>query len=198
MYKKCLITLALAGALSACQTTSDLQDIKSADCFFPDAPASVAPQWVCGITSKGLEISATGYAKKNLAGLSVMNDISRNDARINLGRQFEVNVKSLIKQALVAKTTTENEGGSENVEEYFEKVVKSISSTTLTNSRIVSTIASPEGALYTLVGMDKATFDANVSKVVDKAEARDAQLWNKFNDEKTTEQLSKVLSALEK
>jgi len=198
MYKKCLITLALAGSLSACQTTSDVQDLKSADCFFPDAPGNEAPQWVCGITPEGLEISATGYAKKNLAGLSVMNDISRNDARVNLGRQFEVNVKSLIKQVVVAKTTTESEGVSENVEEYFEKVAKSISSTTLTNSRIASTITSPAGALYTLVGMDKATFDANFSKVVAKAEAKDAQLWNKFNDKKTTEELSKVLSALEK
>lgn len=198
MYKKCLIALALAGSLSACQTTSDVQDLKSADCFYPDAPGSEAPKWICGITPEGLEISATGYAKKNVAGLSVMNDISRNDARVNLGRQFEVNVKSLIKTAMVAETITESDTASENVEEYFEKVAKSISSTTLTNSRIVSTRTSPAGALYTLVGMDKATFDANFDKVVAKAEAKDAELWNKFNDKKTTEELSKVLSALEK
>ena len=46
--------------------------------------------------------------------------------------------------------------------------------------------------------MDKATFDANFSKVVAKAEAKDAELWNKFNDKKTTEELGKVLSALKK
>jgi len=198
MYKKCLIALTLVGSLAACQTTSNVQELKSASCSFPDAPEAEAPQWVCGITPDGIEISATGYAKKNIAGLSVMNDLSKNDARVQLGRQFEVNVKSLVKTVVTANTDTGNEGVSENVKEYFEKIAKSISSTTLTNSRILASQTSPAGGLYTLVGMDKATFDANFSKVVAKAEAKDAELWNKFNDKKTTEELGKVLSALKK
>ncbi|WP_372882265.1 hypothetical protein [Psychromonas sp.] len=200
MYKKCLIAFTLIGSLAACQTTSNVQEIKSAACFFPDAPEKEAPKWICGITPDGVEISATGYSKKNIAGLSVMNNIARNDARVNLGRQFEVNVKSLVKSAMVANTVSESEteGASENVNEYFETVTKSISSTTLTNSRILSTATSPAGGLYTLVGMDKATFDANFNKVIEKAEAKDAELWNKFNDKKTTEELAKVLAALGK
>lgn len=200
MYKKCLIAFMLAGSLAACQTTSDVQSLKSAVCFFPDAPGKKAPKWVCGITPDGVEISATGYAQKNIAGLSVMNNIATNNARINLGRQFEVNVKSLVKSAVVAKADSDSESGkvSENVNEYFEKVTKSISTTTLSNSRILSTAASPAGGLYTLVGMDKATFDTNFSKVVEKAEAKNTELWNKFNDKKTTEELTKVLSALGK
>ena len=198
MYKKYLVALTLVGSLTGCQTTSSVQDLKSAACFFPDFPEAEAPQWVCGITPEGVEISATGYAKKNIAGLSVMNDISRNDARVNLGRQFEANVKSLIKTAVTTTSETESEGVSENVTEYFEKTAKSIASTTLSNSRILTTKVSPAGGLYTLVGMDKATFDANFSKVVAKAEAKDAELWNKFNDKKTTEELGKVLAALKK
>lgn len=198
MYKKSLIALTLVGSLTACQTTSTVQDINSTACFFPDATEQEAPQWVCGITPEGLELSATGYAKKNVAGLSVMNDISRNDARVNLGQQFEVNVKSLVKTLVVATTDSENEAVSENVKEYFEKVTKSISSTVLTNSRVITTTMSPAGGLYTLVGMDKSTFDANFSKVVKKAEAKDAELWNKFNDKKTTEELAKIVSVLEK
>lgn len=198
MYKKCLIALTLVGSLAACQSTSNVQDLKSAACYFPDAPESEAPQWVCGITPEGIEISATGYAKKNIAGLSVMNDISRNDARVNLGRQFDVNVKSLVKTVVTANTESGNEAVSENVKEYFEKVTKSISSTTLSNSRIITSKTSPAGGLYTLVGMDKATFDENFSKVVAKAAAKDAQLWNKFNDKKTAEELANILMVLEK
>ena len=108
------------GSLAGCQTTLNVQDLKSADCFFPDTPEIEAPQWVCGITPEGVEISATGYAKKNIAGFSIMNDMSRNDARINLGRQFEVNVKSLVKTVVTANTESGDEAVSENVKEYFE------------------------------------------------------------------------------
>ena len=117
-----------------------------------------------------------------------MNDISINDARVNLGRQFEVNVQSILKTASTSSTNTTTEGVSENVDEYFENVTKTISSTTLNNSRIITKRTSPAGGLYTLVGMDKATFDMNFSKVIQKAEAKDAELWSKFNDKKTADE----------
>jgi len=197
MFKKTALTFSLITILSGCQSTSTEQDELSLACFYPDAPTEKAPQWVCGVTPQELEISATGYAKKNVAGASIMNDVSLNDARVSLGRQFEINVQSIIKSASTSSTNTTTLGVSENVDEYFENVTKSISSTTLNNSRVITKRTSPAGGLYTLVGMDKATFDLNFRKVIQKAEAKDAELWSKFNDKKTSDELSNVLSKLQ-
>lgn len=196
MFKKTALAFSLLTVLSGCQNTSSVNDVQSLACFYPDAPSEEAPQWICGVTPTGLEISATGYAKKNIAGASIMNDISVNDARVNLGRQFEVNVQSILKTVATSSTNTSTEGVSENVNEYFENITKSISSTTLNNSRILTKRTSPAGGLYTLVGMDKATFDLNFAKVIQKAEAKDAELWAKFSDKKTAEELANVLSKL--
>ena len=196
MFKKTALAFSLLTVLSGCQNTSSVNDVQSLACFYPDAPSEEAPQWICGVTPTGLEISATGYAKKNIAGASIMNDISINDARVNLGRQFEVNVQSILKTVATSSTNTSTEGVSENVNEYFENITKSISSTTLNNSRILTKRTSPAGGLYTLVGMDKATFDLNFAKVIQKAEAKDAELWAKFSDKKTAEELANVLSKL--
>lgn len=198
MFKKSLVTLTLVSAITGCQTTSNVKDIQSMACFFPDAPENEAPQWVCGITPEGLAISSTGYAKKNVAGLSVMNDISTSDARVNLGRQFEVSVQSIIKTAVTSDTSTTDQETSENVKEYFEKVTKNVSSTTLSNSRIIARKASPKGAVYTLVGMDQAAFDLNYNKIIQKASEKENELWLKFNNKKTSEALANVLSKLQK
>lgn len=201
MFKKSLVVLALLGTLVGCQTTApkgSVTEINSMACFYPDAPDTQAPKWVCGVTPEGLAISATGYAKKNAAGLSVMSDISLSDARVNLARQFEVKVQSIIKTATTAESTTSDISASDNVREYFEKITKSISSVTLKNSKIMTKKTSPAKGLYTLVGMDKATFDLNFNKIVQKASDKDGDLWAKFNDKKTADALSKVLAKLDK
>jgi hypothetical protein len=220
MFKKTLIAISLLTVLGGCQSTpaEPKNEIDEMVCYYPDAPQKIAPKWVCGITPSSLEISATGYAKKNVAGLSVMNDIALTDARVNLGTQFQVSVQSIVKTALTSETKTTSAQGSagtedksleektsvgaeqqqvnENVTEYFEKITKNISSTVLTNSRVIVKKSSPSGGLYTLVGMDKVTYDANFNKIVQKASSKDAELWGKFNDKKTSDQLEKVLSRL--
>lgn len=199
MLKKTILTLSLVSILAGCQSTpSSLEDVQSMQCFYPDAPTEQAPKWVCGITPTGLAISATGYAKKNIAGAGVMSDMSTNDARVNLGRQFETSVQSIIKTVVASSTASTTDAVSENVKEYFEKVTKSISSSTLNNSRVINKRTSPAGGLYTLVGMDQATYDMNFGKVVAKAEAKDAELWAKFNDTKTAAALSAIVANLNK
>lgn len=198
MFRKTLATLTLLGAISGCQTTSNIQDLQSMDCYFPDAPETQAPQWVCGITPTGLAISSTGFAEKNLAGMSVMNTMSTNDARVNLGRTFDTLVQSSIKNAVTTDTTIKDQETATNVEKYFENVTKSVSSATLNNSRIMARKTSPKGALYTLVGMDQATYDLNFNKIVLKASEKDNGLWHKFNNKKTSEALTSVLSKLQK
>jgi hypothetical protein len=223
MFKKTLISLSLIAALSACQSTpseettqkTDLNDF-STPCMYPDEPTVEAPRrWICGEIPASLEISATGYAKKSIAGMSVMAPKSEADARTKLGQAFESQVSSVVKNAVtssLASSKVEAEGGSpisdetsavesktnEQVTEYFEQVTKSLSSVTLKNARVLSKHTSPAGGLYTLIGMDQATYDMNMNKIIKKAEAKDAELWSKFNNKKTAEALAKTLAQLKK
>ena len=224
MLKKTIIAATLMATLAACQSTAPTSEPKNEiddmACYFPDAPSEVAPKWICGITPSTLEISATGYAKKSVAGLTVMRDKSLADARVNLGTQFEVSVKSLVKTAITSETKTSSGTGSsatenktttettavgasqeqvtDEVTEYFEKITKNISSTTLTNSRVIATKTSPGGGLFTLVGMDKSTYDDNLNKIVNKAGDKNSDLWGKFSNKKSEDQLTKVLENLKK
>ena len=57
-----------------------------ADCTYPDAPDQVAPGWICDEPVAGVELSATGYAKKSAAGHSFMKQMAMADARMQLAQ----------------------------------------------------------------------------------------------------------------
>ncbi|MEZ9199888.1 LPP20 family lipoprotein [Shewanella sp. 10N.286.54.B9] len=196
--KKVLITAAVLAMLGGCSSNDTVQNVQQVDCFYPDAPTVSAPRWVCDVMPEGIEMGAVGYAKKSVAGLSIMRDVATNDARARLAQQFESNVNTLFKQATKANVISTTESVSEEVNEYFESVTKNVTSRTLSNSRVVVTQRSPGGGLYTLVGMDKATYDDNLAKVVAAAGKKDPELWNKFNNKKAAEELDAVLSTLQK
>jgi len=197
MSKK-LVTAVALGLLAGCASNDTVQNVQQIDCFYPDAPTVAAPRWVCDVMPEGIEMGAVGYAKKSVAGLSIMRDVATNDARARLAQQFESNVNTLFKQATTANINSTTENVSEQVSEYFESVTKNVTSRTLSNSRVIVTQRSPGGGLYTLVGMDKATYDANLAQVISAAGNKDPQLWNKFNNKKAAEELNAVLSSLQK
>jgi NADPH-dependent curcumin reductase CurA len=87
---------------------------------------------------------------------------------------------------------------AKDVENYFENVTKSISNATLNNSRVMARRSAPNGEVYTLVGMDQATYDLNFNKIVEKASEKDNGLWKEFKNKKTSEALDNVLSKLQK
>ncbi|RTR36917.1 hypothetical protein EKG38_21700 [Shewanella canadensis] len=196
--KKILITTCFIGMLAGCQSNDTVQNVQQLDCFYPDAVTVSAPRWICDVMPEGIEMGAVGYSKKSVAGLNIMRDIATNDARARLAQQFESNVNTLFKQATQANIVSTTEEVSEEVTEYFETVTKNVTSRTLSNSRVIVTQRSPGGGLYTLVGMDKATYDANLAAVVTAAGQKDPQLWNKFNNKKAAEDLEAVLSSLQK
>lgn len=196
--KKVLITTAVLGMLAGCQSSDTVKAVQQIDCFYPDSPASAAPRWVCDVMPEGIEMGAVGYAKKSVAGLSIMRDVATNDARSRLAQQFESNVNTIFKQATQANIVSTTESASEEVNEYFESVTKNMTSRTLSNSRVIVTQISPSGGLYTLVGMDKVTYDENLAKVIAAAGNKDPELWNKFNNKKAAEELDAALSSLQK
>ncbi|MCA2017280.1 LPP20 family lipoprotein [Vibrio tritonius] len=192
-----VITLALAG----CKTvnTGTIEEAQNfAQCTFPDSPTVEAPSWICDVMPKDLAIGATGYAKKSVAGMSVMRKIAINDARVNLAAEFQTDVNNMFKQAIESTTkTTTATGADENVVESFESATKNIVTRSLTNSRLIVSQASPAGGLYVLVGMDQNAYDANVNKVVDAANS-DSKLWKQFNDDKAAKDLQNALTSLKK
>ncbi|MCG6229947.1 LPP20 family lipoprotein, partial [Vibrio furnissii] len=142
-----------------------------------------------------LEAGAMGYAKKSAAGMGVMRKVAINEARVQLAAQFQTDVNNLFKQAVQSSVNTTNDVAVENVVETFENVTKNVVTRSLSNSKLIVSQVSPTGGLYVLVGMDKATFQANVDQVVDAA-SKDAKLWNQFNNEKAAEDLTNALNSL--
>ncbi|OED71671.1 hypothetical protein A143_17010 [Vibrio splendidus ZS-139] len=202
--KKLIIATSLVTALAGCQSNNNTleQAQNFASCTFPDAPTVEAPGWICDVVPTDVAIGATGYAKKSAAGMSVMRKIAVNDARVNLAAEFETDVSNLFQSATDgAVSTSAGEGVTlvtENVQEAFENITKSVVSKRLTNSRILVSQASPAGGLYVLVGMDQAAYDANMNKIIDEVGGEDSALWNQFNDDKAAADLAAVFDSLKK
>ncbi|MEJ2762754.1 LPP20 family lipoprotein [Photobacterium sp. MCCC 1A19761] len=193
--KKTLMTTMLVMGLAGCQSNT-VNDVQSMACYYPDAVQHEAPKWVCDVMPEGIAMGSVGYAKKSAAGMSVMRTIATNDARKRLAEQFETNVNTMFKQAMTAEVASTNESVSETVNEQFQSVTKNVSSRTLSNSRVIVSTSSPGGGLYTLVGMDQATYERNVAMVVEAAADKDSGLWKQFNDKKAEESLQKALDSM--
>ncbi|UHJ60466.1 LPP20 family lipoprotein [Vibrio furnissii] len=194
--KKTLLMSVMALSLAACNSTQTVEQAQQfAQCTFPDAPTTEAPAWICDVMPTDLEAGAMGYAKKSAAGMGVMRKVAINEARVQLAAQFQTDVNNLFKQAVQSSVNTTNDIAVENVVETFENVTKNVVTRSLSNSKLIVSQVSPTGGLYVLVGMDKATFQANVDQVVDAA-SKDAKLWNQFNNEKAAEDLTNALNSL--
>lgn len=201
---KLLITTSLVAVLAGCQSNNSTveQAQNFAPCTFPDAPTVAAPGWICDVIPSDIAAAAKGYSKKSAAGMGVMRKIAVNDARVNLAAEFETDVSNLFQAATEGVTSTSAAEGvtlvTEDVQETFENITKTVVNKTLTNSRIIVSQASPTGGLYVLVGMDQAAYDANMNKVIDEVGGEDSALWNQFNDEKAAEDLAAVFDSLKK
>lgn len=195
--KKTLFAIGLIMTLSACQTTTTVQDVQNfAPCTFPDSPSDEAPAWVCDVMPTDLAAGATGYAKKSAAGMSLMKKVAVNNARVALASQFQTDVNNMFKQAIEGQIATDTlAGSSESVLETFEDVTKNVVTRSLSNSKVIVSQVSPAGGLYVLVGMDQQTFDTNVDKVVAVA-GEEAKLWDQFNNENAAKELSQALESL--
>ncbi len=195
--KKILIAGAIVASLTACSSTQTVEEAQQfAPCTFPDAPTTEAPAWICDVMPTDLEAGAMGYAKKSIAGMSVMRKVAINDARVQLAAQFQTDVNNMFKQAVESSvSTTTTEGAMENVMETFESVTKNVVTRSLSNSKLIVSQVSPTGGLYVLVGMDKEAYQANINQVVDSA-SKEENLWNQFNSEKAAEDLNNALNSL--
>ncbi|WP_038219993.1 LPP20 family lipoprotein [Vibrio sp. N418] len=194
---KTLVAASLTLLLSACsniQTVEQSQDF--AACTFPDSPSENAPGWVCDITPTDLAISATGYAKKSAAGMGIMKKVALANAQVILAAQLKAQVSNKFSQLMDSSVTSGVEDAAlESVYEKIEDITENVVSQSLSGARIQMSMVSPKGGLYLLIGMDQATYNANISKAVDELN-NDSKLWDTFNSEQAAKELQQALESM--
>ena len=163
-----------------------------ADCTYPDAPDQVAPAWICDEPVAGVELSATGYAKKSSAGHSFMKQMATADARVQLAQTFKSHVSNMIKQ--YAETT--GAADSETVDQVNTSVSKLITSETLIGSRLFKSKTSPTGGLYVIVGLDSTNVQKAAEDSIKSSMKNDASLWQQFKAKKAQEELAADIAAM--
>lgn len=161
-----------------------------ADCTYPDAPDQIAPGWICDEPVDGVELSATGYAKKSSAGVSFMKQMAVADARVQLAQTFKVHVNNMIKQ--YAETT--GAADSETVDQVNTSVSKLITSETLIGSRLFKSKAGPTGSIYVIVGLDSTNVQKAAEDSIKSSMRNDEALWQQFKANKAHDELAAEIS----
>ncbi len=177
-----LVSLTITAVLlSACGSKPD-----SAACVFPDAPDTAAPGWVCDQPVEGFELTAVGSTAKSAAGHDYMKSMAATSARVQLAQTMQVEVRNMIKQYV----ETTGEADQQTVDKVMTSVTKQITNQTLVGTRIVKTRMSPKGALYVLIGMDKASIQNASKNALRTSMQNDSALWQQFRAEKNQQELA--------
>lgn len=172
------------------------------ECNYPDSPSDTAPGWVCEQPVKGLEIQGVGYSRKLLSGPGMMTDVATTEARNRLAAEFSQQVEGRLE-----RLTRDDQGNQQtkgkaestlNSRDVVERIQKTLTSMTLTHSKIYRTQISPAGGMYVLVGLDKQHYDENIDQLVKNSlnNQDSPQLYQQFLKSQTDESLDKVRQQL--
>ena len=164
-----------------------------ADCVFPDATGTAAPEWICDGPVEGVEVSAVGSAQKSGAGHSFMKQMAATDARVQLAQRMKVQVKNMIKQYV--ETTGAQD--SETVDQVMTSVTKQITNETLVGTKIFKSRTSPSGSLYVLLGMNAESVQQATEKAVKTSMKNERALWQQFKAQKGQDELAAEISKME-
>lgn len=178
-----------------CSSIETAEDIQKADCYFPDMPSKEAPKWICEVTPQGYEIIGVGYAKKSVAGSGIMREIALNNAQQRLASQLENNIKSKFDAVTRQSSTTTKTVSDEHVSEMVEITINNVVSTVIRDARVMTTLTSPTGGMYTLVAMTNDAYQSNMAAAIEKA--RNDQVWSKLDSEEAQEAMKQALASLE-
>jgi hypothetical protein len=195
MSKKRVVLLStlLAVALAGCGGDKNVVKLgKPEACVFPDAPKHTAPAWVCDTPVEGLAVSAVGAHEKSAAGPAFMKDQAVASARVNLAQQMRVHVANMVKQ--YAETT--GAASSETVDKVNTNVSKLITAETITGSKLLRSVTSPNGAIYVLVGLDPALAREETEKALKSSMNSDQALWQQFKARKGQEELAEEIAKM--
>ncbi|QEP42526.1 hypothetical protein D5085_04880 [Ectothiorhodospiraceae bacterium BW-2] len=170
---KALLAAAAVWGVAGCSSTPDMADVP--DCVFPDTEKA-APGWICDEPVPGLDVQAVGMAEKSAAGMSYMKDMAAADARGRLAEQMKIKVSKMVKKYL----GTTGVGDAETVDSAAESVIKTLSSETLSGSRIYKSRTGPNGRLFVLVGLDPMAAQQSTQQAVRTSMGNNQALWQQF------------------
>jgi len=187
-----LISFGILAATLLVGCSGSDEKIKQAapDCVFPDAPAAVAPAWVCDGPVEGISVSAVGVAEKSAAGHSFMKNMAATDARVQMAQSLKVHVQNMVKQ--FAETT--GAADAETVDKVNTSVTKQITDESLIGTKIVKTRTSPNGALYVLMVMDPSVAAMATENALKTSMNNDRALWQQFKAQKAQDELASSIA----
>ncbi|AZR82684.1 MULTISPECIES: LPP20 family lipoprotein [Piscirickettsiaceae] len=192
----CLGLLVAVGAMSGCSTQEKKDEsaekqnpLAVADCVFPNTNVA-APGWICDEPVDSLAISAVGIAEPSKAGISFMKDMAAADGRGRLAEQIKVQVQKMVKQYL----GTTGVADTETVDAAASSTLKTITNQSLVGSKVYKTRTGPNGKLYALVGMDKATQDKIVETAVRTSMKNDQALWQQFKAQQSFDEMARDIA----
>ncbi|SDI59917.1 LPP20 lipoprotein [Ferrimonas sediminum] len=188
--KRILPIMALS-LMAGCTSTPEPMTLA---CTFPDSPQVEAPSWICDEGVDNYALTAVGYAKKSAAGIGFMKDVAASEARVQLSKTFQSRVSAKLNDAAVAS----NVDASGEVKQLIERVSSSITEQTLSGARIIKSRTSSTGALYVLVGMSGADYERTMRSALAASKDRDAELWQRFKEEKADQVLNALLTSTNK
>ena len=189
---KRVIAIAWAFTAAFLLVSCGSDDIKPAapGCVFPDAPSVPAPSWICNEPVDDIAVSAVGVAVKTTAGHSFMKNMAITDARIQLTQAMKTHVQKMIKQYVESTSAAD----AQIVGEVNASVTKQISEETLGGSKTLKTLTSPNGALYIMLGVDRAAVATGTEHALNASMNKDRVLWQQFRVQQGQEELASSIA----
>ena len=191
--KSHLIWVLIAGSLvvSGCSSEPKKEASQAAvnECVFPGSDQA-APAWVCDAPVEGVAVSAVGIAEPSKAGISFMKDMAAADARGRLAEQLKVRVEKMVKRYLGSTGTTK----AEVVDKVASSTTKTITDQTLIGSKVLKSVMGPNGRLYVLVGLDKASVAKITEQAVRTSMKHQSALWQQFKAKQSFDEMAKEIA----
>ncbi|HED32767.1 MAG TPA: hypothetical protein ENJ08_00925 [Gammaproteobacteria bacterium] len=175
--------ITISAFMTGCGNT---KDDEVAECVFPDAPGTAAPEWVCDRPVEGVEFSAVGSADKSGAGHDFMKSMAATSARVQLAQNLKIQVQNMVKQYV----ETTGAADSETVDKVLTSVSKQITNETLIGTKVFKTRTSPTGTLYVLVGMNASSVEEASKTALKTSMNNERALWQQFKAQKGQDELA--------
>ncbi|HEW97928.1 MAG: hypothetical protein DRR16_21520 [Candidatus Parabeggiatoa sp. nov. 3] len=175
----------------ACSSTS----LVKPSCVYPDAPKSSAPEWICNPSKVTGALIAVGSSKSSNAFLREQKCLGA--ARLSMAQTLEVSVKGMFQE--YAEST--GSGDAETLDQMSKAVTEQLTQATLHGTSPKRYATSPKGSYYCLVAMEVGKYEAIAAaakKALKTSMGNQRALWQKFQAEKSIEEMTKKLEKQEK
>ncbi|UQB42099.1 LPP20 family lipoprotein [Thiomicrospira microaerophila] len=174
--------------LSACANKQKLEQAESAQaCEYQ--PGVKAPQWYCDPQYEG-GLAAVGEAAPNPAGDNNMQrTVAMGNARDDLARQMEVEVKNMLENW----TRTTGTGEAQTYEANIANVSRQVANQTLNGSNQLARWVAPDGTLVLLVGVkDQGSLRNSIKTSLRNEDA----LWQQFQSQQALQALDREIDKM--